>query len=128
MARKKTPTLTEAELRIMTVVWETNGATVNDVLSALPAGTNLAYNTVLTTMRILEQKRYLRHDKEGRAHIYRPCITRAQARRKAVQHIVKSFFDNSPELLLLNILDNEKISDDELERLKKMTDETDKES
>ena len=70
MARKKSATLTEAELRLMDIVWEKGKATVGDVVEALPGRTPLAYNTVLTTMRILEQKGYLKHEENGRAYVY----------------------------------------------------------
>jgi predicted transcriptional regulator len=120
MARKKTPTLTEAESRLMEVVWEMGEATVNEVVAALPEGNRPAYNTVLTLLRILEQKGYLRHIKEGRAHVYRPHISRNQARRQVVRHMVRSFFNDSPELLLLSVLENEKLTAAEMERLKKM--------
>ncbi|MFC1475485.1 BlaI/MecI/CopY family transcriptional regulator [Candidatus Zixiibacteriota bacterium] len=120
MARKKTPTLTEVESKLMAIVWELGEATVNDVVAVLPEKNRPAYNTVLTTMRILEQKGYLRHIKEGRAHVYRPLVSRNQARRQVVRHMVQSFFNDSPELLLLSILENEKMSPAELERLKQM--------
>ncbi len=120
MARKKTPTLTEVESKLMAIVWEKGEATVNDVVAALPDRNRPAYNTVLTTMRILEQKGYLRHIKEGRAHVYRPLVSRNKARRQVVRHMVQSFFNDSPELLLLSILENEKMSPEELERLKQM--------
>jgi predicted transcriptional regulator len=120
MARKKTPTLTEVESKLMAIVWEMGEATVNDVVAALPERNRPAYNTVLTTMRILEQKGYLRHIKEGRAHVYRPLVSRNQARRQVVRHMVQRFFNDSPELLLLSILENEKMSPEELERLKQM--------
>ena len=123
MARKSTPTLTEAELRVMKIVWDSGEASVNDVLSALPAHSKLAYNTVLTTMRILERKGYLKHIKEGRAFVYRPLIDQAGARRKAVQHMVRSFFDNSPEALMLSIMKDEQITAEELQRLKNMIEE-----
>lgn len=124
MPRKKTPTLTPAELKLMAVVWEKDGATVSDVVAALPARSRPAYNSVLTTMRILEQKGYVRHIKEGRAHRYRPLISRDQARQQVVRHMVSSFFNDSPELLLLSILENENVSPQEMERLKRMTDES----
>lgn len=120
MARKKTPTLTEAELRVMHVVWELGRATVNDVVAASAETRDLAYNTILTTMRILEKKGYLTHTKDGRAHVYRPLVDRKQAQTKAVRHMLKSLFDNSPELLLVNLLRNESLSGDELDRLKAM--------
>ena len=120
MARKRTPTLTDGELRLMNIIWDKGEATVSDVLTALPKSNRLAYNTVLTILRILEVKGYLRHVKAGRAHIYHPIVDRNQARRKAVTHMVKGFFDNSTELLVQNILDGENISAEELARLKKM--------
>lgn len=120
MARKKTPTLTEAESRLMVVIWELGEATVNEVVAALPERDRPAYNTVLTLLRILEQKGYLRHSKEGRAHVYRPHVSRNQARQQVVRHMVRSFFNDSPELLLLSVLEDEKLSAAELERLKQM--------
>lgn len=104
----------------MEVLWQRGEATVAEVVEALPKRLALAYSTVLTTMRILEQKGYVRHTEEGRAYVYHPLIDRNQARRSAVQYVVSRFFNNSPELLMLNILENEAIDADELERLKAM--------
>jgi predicted transcriptional regulator len=127
MARKKTPHLTEAELRLMRVVWELGEATVNDVIAALPGRSAPAYNTVLTILRILEQKGYLRHGKAGRAHVYRPLVSQEQARKKAVRHMVKSLFDGSPEALVLSIMKNEKLEPKDLARLQKMIEESERE-
>jgi BlaI family penicillinase repressor len=124
VARKKSPTLTEAELRLMHILWEKGTATVSDVVEALPKRLALAYNTVLTTLRILEKKGYVRHEKEGRAFVYSPVVDRGQASRNAVKHVVTRFFDNSPGLLLLNILEHVKIDDGELKRLKKMIEDS----
>ena len=87
MARKKSLNLTEAELRLMDVIWEKEKATVAEVSGALPKQLGLAYNTVLTTLRILEDKGYVRHSKpkEGRAFLYRPLVTRETASRSAVR-------------------------------------------
>ena len=120
MARKKSPTLTEAELRLMEILWEKGSATVNEVLQELPKRLPLAYNTVLTTLRILERKGYIQHEKEGRAFIYQPVVGRSEARRKAVKYVVSRFFNNSPGLLLLNVMEHETIDEDELRRLKKL--------
>ena len=122
MARKKSPTLTEAELRLMEVVWERGEATVADVVAALEQREGLAYSTVLTTMRILEQKGYVTHRQEGRAFVYRPVVDRKEARRSAVKHLLSRFFDDSPELLVLNIIDEERIDMAELGRLRKLVD------
>lgn len=118
MARKKSPTLTEAELRLMDILWQKGSATVSDVASALPRKLSLAYNTVLTTLRILERKGYVTHKKQGRAFLYSPTVDRTSARKRAVKHLVSRFFNNSPELLVLNLLENEKLDAAELERLK----------
>jgi len=122
MARTKTPTLTEAELRLMDVLWERGQATVAEVAEALPKELGLAYNTVLTTMRILEEKGYLRHTKEAdaRAFVYHPVVGRDEAGRKAVRHLISRFFRNSPELLVLNVLQDEELSDKELERIRQL--------
>lgn len=122
MARKKSPNLTEAELRLMDVLWERGSATVADVVEALPKESGLAYNTVLTTMRILEDKGYLAHSKseEGRAFVYRPVVGREEASRNAVRYLVSRFFRNSPELLVLNLLEDEELSETELQKIRQL--------
>jgi BlaI family transcriptional regulator, penicillinase repressor len=112
--------LTEAELRIMQVLWQRESGTVQQILDALPALPALAYNTVLTTIRILERKGYVGHDKDGRAHIYRPTVQRDEASRSEIRHLVSRFFRNSHEDLVLNILEDRGIAPDELQRLRRM--------
>ena len=123
MARPKSPTLTEAELRLMDVLWKKEAATVSDVVAALPGNEPLAYSTVLTTLRILERKGYVSHEKEGRAYVYQPVVGREDARRSVVRYMMSRFFNNSPEALMLNILENEPVDGDVLRRLKQMVDE-----
>ncbi|HXP87211.1 MAG TPA: BlaI/MecI/CopY family transcriptional regulator [Bryobacteraceae bacterium] len=120
MARKKSPNLTEAELRLMDVLWRTGSATVAEVADALPKQLELAYNTVLTTLRILEDKGYVRHvkSKEGRAFLYRPVVTRETASRSAVRHLLGRFFGNSAEALVLNLLEDEDLSEKERRRIR----------
>jgi BlaI family transcriptional regulator, penicillinase repressor len=77
MPPKRSETLTEAELRVMNVLWQKGQATVQQVLDSMPEKLKLAYNSVLTTIRVLENKGYLGHKKDGRAHIYEPLIARA---------------------------------------------------
>ena len=124
MARKKSAGLTDAELRLMDVLWRIGPATVTEVAEGLPKDVLLAYSTVLTTLRILETKGYLRHRKDGRAFIYEPVVGREQARESAVTHLLRRFFEDSPEQLVLNLNDRRKISDSELERLRKKIEET----
>ena len=120
MARSKSATLTEAELRIMNVLWDKGPATVHEVLQALPPKPNLAYNSVLTIIRILETKGYVKHVKDKRAHIYMPKIDREDATRFEVRHLVGRFFGNSHERLLLNILEESSIDAEELARMREL--------
>lgn len=120
MARSKSVTLTEAELRIMNVLWDKGPATVHEVLQALPSKPNLAYNSVLTIIRILETKGYVKHVKDKRAHIYMSKIDREDATRSEVQHLISRFFGNSHERLLLNILEESSIDAEELARVREL--------
>jgi BlaI family transcriptional regulator, penicillinase repressor len=119
MARKQSITLTEAELPIMEIIWTKGSAAVTDVVEGM-TDSQVAYNTVLTTLRILERKGYVRHTKEGRAFVYHPVVERGEASRKAVRNLMKRFFQDSPELLILNVLEDEKLDQTELDRLKKL--------
>jgi predicted transcriptional regulator len=118
MPPKKSITLTEAELRIMKLLWSRGESVVSDLVAALPDGESLAYNSVLTTIRILEQKGYVDHRQEGRAFVYRPCVAEHEASRSEVRHVLSRFFGNSRERLLLSLLGDEEISPAELQRLR----------
>ncbi|HSU33227.1 MAG TPA: BlaI/MecI/CopY family transcriptional regulator [Bryobacteraceae bacterium] len=120
MPRKKSPQLTEAELRLMNVLWEKGQATVGEVAEALTGNPPLAYSSVLTILRILEGKGYLRHTKEGRAFLYEPAINREEASTGAIRQLLARFFNNSPELLVANLLSDEALSRKEIDRLKKL--------
>ncbi|MGA8729937.1 MAG: BlaI/MecI/CopY family transcriptional regulator [Terracidiphilus sp.] len=118
MPPKKSHTLTEAELRLMKILWRRGESAVNDLVAAMPQDEPIAYNSVLTTIRILEQKGYVEHRQEGRAFVYRPCVAEQEAGRSEVRHVLGRFFGNSRERLLLSLLGDEQISPDELQRLK----------
>jgi predicted transcriptional regulator len=120
---KQSATLTEAELRIMDVLWRKGSGTVQQVLDRLPAA--LAYNSVLTTIRTLEKKGQVKHVKDGRAHVYEPVIGRQEATRSEIRHLVGRFFRNSHEALVLNILQDEAIDVEKLKRLREMLDRDD---
>jgi|ERR1700728_3082907 predicted transcriptional regulator len=124
LARPKSKNLTEAELRLMNVVWRLGRGTVGDVVDALQGKPALAYNTVLTTLRILEAKGYLRHTKEGRAFIYEPLVGRKQASSNAMRYLVSRFFGGSPAQLVMNLLEEEEIDQKELQRIKKRISES----
>jgi predicted transcriptional regulator len=121
VARKKSTTLTEAELRLMEVLWRRGDSTVAEVTAALPPPP-IAYNSVLTTMRILEQKGYVVHEEAGRAFVYRAVVAREAAAQNAVGHVLSRFFDNSAGAMALRLIENERPSKDELSRLRALID------
>lgn len=105
------------------MLWSRGSGTVQQVLDALPDKPALAYNSVLTTVRILEDKGYVKHIKDGRAHIYMPLIGRKEATRFEIRHLVSRFFKNSPEALVLNILEDDSLDSEEIKRLRKLMEE-----
>lgn len=120
------PRLTDAEVRLMDIIWDRAPISVQGVVDALPPELGLAYSTVLTTMRILEDKGYLRHTKEGRAFVYHPVVAREEARRSALRHVLDKFFGSKPELLVQNILGGGDLSKKELAKLKQLISEAEK--
>ena len=118
MPPKRSVTLTEAELRLMKLLWTRGESAVADLVSALLDNKPLAYTSVLTTVRILEQKGYVTHRQEGRAFLYSPCVAEHEASRSEVRHVLQRFFGNSRERLLLSLLGDDDVTAEELERLK----------
>jgi predicted transcriptional regulator len=118
MPPKKSITLTEAELRLMKMLWQRGESAVGELVAAMPEGSALAYNSVLTTIRILEQKGYVHHRQEGRAFLYSPSIAEHEASKTEVRHIMQRFFGNSRERLLLSLLGDDEVTPAELRRLK----------
>jgi predicted transcriptional regulator len=123
MPRRRSPALTDAEARVMSVLWQRETATVADVVAALRKKRTVSYSTVQTMLRILEEKGYVSHEKVARAFIYRPRVDERQARRRALRHLVSRMFNGSPSLLVLNVLEDEQIEAEELRRLKKLIEE-----
>jgi predicted transcriptional regulator len=120
MPRTSSPALTDAEARVMGVVWQRQTVTVGDVVTALKKHHAVSYSTVQTILRILETKGYVAHEKIARAFVYRPVVDERQARRRALHHLMGRMFNGSPSLLVLNVLDDEAIDAAELKRLKKL--------
>ena len=118
MPPKRSITLTEAELRLMRVLWERGESAVAEVVTAVADETPLAYNSVLTTIRVLERKGYVTHRQEGRAFLYSACVAQQEASRAEVQHMLSRVFGNSRERLLISLLGDDEISAEELRRLK----------
>jgi len=111
--------LTEAELRLMRLLWRIGECSVQDLVSALPTDERLAYNSVLTTIRILENKGYVEHRQEGRAFLYTAIVAEQDAQQTEVSHVLSRFFGDSRESLMLSLLGHPEVSTRELESLKK---------
>lgn len=118
MARKKSATLTDGELELMQVLWRKGQASVGEVAEALPSDPPPAYNSVLTRLRILEQKGYAGHEKSGRAFSYFPRIEQQEVRQHAVKRLVSQLFDGSPSELALNLLEESDVDPTEIARLR----------
>ena len=122
MPPRQSEILTEAELRVMKVLWERGSGTVQQVLDSMGEKPALAYNSVLTTIRVMERKGYLKHIKDGRAHVYAPVVRQQEATRSEIRRLASRFFGNSHEDLVLNILEDRGMEREELARLRKMLD------
>ena len=121
--RRRSPALTDAEARVMSVLWHQRTASVADVVATLRKKRAVSYSTVQTILRILEEKGYVSHEKVARAFIYRPRVNERQARRRALRHLVLHLFNGSPSLLVLNVLEDDHIEAEELHRLKRLVGE-----
>ncbi|HUR35544.1 MAG TPA: BlaI/MecI/CopY family transcriptional regulator [Vicinamibacterales bacterium] len=116
--RKRSPALTDAEHRIMHVLWDHPGSTVGDVVERMEGPARPAYNSVLTILRILERKGYVSHEKDGRAFVYSAVVNRQQARRGALSHLLSRFFNGSREELVMDLFGHEPVDAEELAKVK----------
>jgi len=119
MPRKKSPVLTDHELRLMEVLWREGPATVAEVVNGL-APPPLTYSTVLTTLRTLEQKGQITHEEDGRAFVYRPLVERTDAAKSAVRYLLDRFFRDSPGALAVTLLDDAQLSDDDVAKIRRI--------
>jgi BlaI family penicillinase repressor len=128
MNSRKPKTLTELEMHVMSVVWDRGEATVRAVKDALAKRRPLAYTTVMTVMNILEKKGFLKHRVEGRAYVYSPTVKREKVITSALQRMAKTLFDGSPEKVLVAAIENERLSHEQLLRLKELIEQKEKEA
>lgn len=112
--------LTDVELELMNILWKLGEGSVADVIEQLPDGRELAYTSVSTILRILEQKEALKARKVGRGHIYIPVLKKSDYEAKTVKHVVDKVFDGTPVALVRQLLDTVKIGEDELAELKRL--------
>ncbi|MBV8244586.1 MAG: BlaI/MecI/CopY family transcriptional regulator [Candidatus Eremiobacteraeota bacterium] len=120
MPRKKSATLTEVEQQLMEILWERRSGTVGEVQSALLPDRKAAFNTVQTTLRILEEKGYVRHRTEGRAFRYYPVVERDAASNSAVRNVLKRFFNGAAGALAINLIAHERLTPEELRRIEQL--------
>jgi predicted transcriptional regulator len=118
MPPKPSNTLTPAELRLMKILWTRGESAVSDIAAAAAGDGPLAYTSVLTTVRILEQKGYVTHRQQGRAFLYSPCVAEQEASRSEIRRVLERFFGNSRERLVLSLLGDDDLTPEELKRLK----------
>ncbi|MHC5024140.1 MAG: BlaI/MecI/CopY family transcriptional regulator [Planctomycetota bacterium] len=115
-----------AELEVLTVLWEIAPATVRDVMNGLHGqGRKLAYTTVLTFLTRLEQKRCVKSDKSGVAYVYRPVVSREKVFRSRLRAVIDQFFDGAAGPLVLQLMREERFTDDEIAQLQKLIDRLD---
>jgi predicted transcriptional regulator len=117
---RKSTTLTDLELEIMKVVWDHDTVTVRDVYETLLKRRNVAYTTVMTMMKILEQKKYLKKNQDDRAYVYRPAQPRRQVIGDMVRDFVNRVFNGSAEPLLVHLVEEHNLSKADLAEIARM--------
>jgi predicted transcriptional regulator len=123
---KKTKTnlepLTEVELEMMTVIWKHGPCTVHQIIDHLPADRKLAYTSVSTMVRILEQKLFVESTKDGRSHLYRAKVQKEAYEARAVTDVIAKVFEGKPTALVRSLISNQLLTKETLEELKTMID------
>lgn len=112
---------TDRELAVLNVLWERGSATVHEALDELEE--DLLYTSALTVFQSLEEKGFVRHEKEGRAYRYFPKLEREEAERSTLSYVMSRVFDDSPERLLTRLVEGSSLADEEVRRLREILDE-----
>jgi BlaI family penicillinase repressor len=126
MARRRRQLPTATEMEILNVLWREGRATVESVCRQLKPPKR-AYTTVLTLLRIMEQKGYVEHEVEGRTFIYRPLLDEQKTRRSVARRLLDRMFEGSAEALVASLIEDEEFSEEELRRLRKMIEKRERE-
>ena len=117
MARKRTKTFTERELEIMRILWQRNEATIRDMQQALPPGRH--YNSVLTIVRVLEDKGHVTHRQEGRGFVYRAVAPQQESRSRVLAHLIENVFGGSFESIVLNMVESGDLTVEQLDEIRR---------
>jgi len=118
--RRRSTVLTEQELEIMKIVWERESTTVRDVYETLLERRKVAYTTVMTMMKILEQKKYLKRTQLDRAYVYRPAQPKRQVVGDMVRDFINRVFNGATEPLLVHLVEEHDLSAEELEEIARL--------
>lgn len=114
--------LTDTELELMLILWKLEEASVHHVIAALPPTRNMAYTTASTIIRILEKKGFVANRKLGKAHLYSPTLSKQEYESRTLGHVVGRLFENTPAALVARLIDDHKLSDDEIAELQRLLD------
>ena len=120
MRNQKLPATSPAETEILRLVWQVKRATVQEVCRQLPPTRNVAYATVQTLLRRLEKKGYLRHDVEGKAHVFYPSVEQEHVIRRSVGDFLDRLFGGDPIPLMHYLAEHGKVSTEDIEKLKRL--------
>lgn len=120
MAKKTLPALSPAETEILRLVWQMAPASVQDICDTLPKDRSIAYATVQTLLRRLEKKGYVRHEVQGKAHLFSAAVKREQVIKRTVRDFVERLFGGDPLPLLMHLADQSDLKAKDLEELKKL--------
>ena len=123
MTQNKLPALSPSETEILRLVWQLDKATVQDVCDKLPAKRKIAYSTVQTLLRRLEKKGYVKHNINGKAHVFFPAVKREHVIKRSVGDFLDRLFGGDPVPLMQYLAEHDKISAEDIEKLKRLTGE-----
>ncbi|EEB71996.1 transcriptional repressor, CopY family [Ruegeria sp. R11] len=125
MMRKKqdNPLLTEVELEFMTVVWETGGGTVREILAELNKRQERAYTSVATVLKIMEQKGFLTSERADRSLVYRPAVPKADYQKTTLKNLSSKLFNGAPAALVARLVDDEDVTDEMLVEMRALLNE-----
>ena len=120
MPKQTGPSLTAVELELMNILWSLKSASVREVLAELPKSRQMAYTSASTIIRILEQKGYVKAEKQGKTHFYSPILTKKEYSKTTLKQVVTNLFDGEPTQLIRQLINNEKLDKDEIAEIKKI--------
>lgn len=118
MARPTASGLTDHELAIMQILWEGSSLTVNEILEQFPREPKPAYTSLLTAVQAMEKKGLVAHERDGKAYRYRPVLQKSKYKKSALRRLLGSVFDDNPYELAVNLLKDEKLGKEEIQKLK----------